>query len=112
MSGGLLSTQNFSVKFNRVNWSTFVNGPSYIAMENSISFSIGANIKSGKAGELPEVCYSWEISRKRTYLVVREHKAIQWQMTIQTDASTIGWGAHCKGKSIGGNGWKKNRDTT
>ena len=105
MLGDLLSTQNFSVKFNKVNWSTFVNDPSYIARENSISFSpIGANIKSEKAGELPEVCYSWEISRKRTYLVVREHKAIQWQMTIQTDASTIGWGAHFKGKSTGGNG--------
>ena len=105
MSGGLPSTQNFSVKFNKVNWSTFFNGPSYIARENAILFPpIGANIKSGKAGELPEVCYSWEISRKRTYLVVREHKAIQWQMTIQTDASTIGWGAHCKGKSTVGNG--------
>ena len=65
MLGDLLSTQNFSVKFNKVNWSTFVNDPSYIARENSISFSpIGANIKSEKAGELTEVCYSWEISRK------------------------------------------------
>ena len=64
MSGGLLSTQNFSVKFNRVNWSTFVNGPSYIAMENSISFSIGANIKSGKAGELPEYVILEKLAEK------------------------------------------------
>ena len=64
MSGDLLSTQNFSVKFDKVNWSTFVNGPSYIARKNSISLSsAGANIKSEKSGELPGVCYSWELSQ-------------------------------------------------
>ena len=48
MSGGLLSTQNFSVQFDEVNWPTFVNGPSYVAGENSISFPLtGANIKQG-----------------------------------------------------------------
>ena len=39
MSGGSLSIQNFSAKFDKVNCPTFVNGPSYIARENSISFS-------------------------------------------------------------------------
>ena len=60
MSGGLLSAQNFSVKFDKINWPTFVNGLSYIAWENSILFSpTGANVKSEKVGELPGVCYSW-----------------------------------------------------
>ena len=59
MPEGLLSTKNFSVKFDRVNLPTFVNGPSYIARENSISFPpAGANINSEKIGELPRVCYS------------------------------------------------------
>ena len=31
MSGGLLSVKNFSVKFDKVYWPTFANGPSYIA---------------------------------------------------------------------------------
>ena len=41
MSGGLLSNQNFSVKFYKVNWPTFVNSPSYIARKNFnfVSFS-------------------------------------------------------------------------
>ena len=34
------------------------------------------------------------------------------QLTIQTDASTKGWGAHCNGISTGVNGRKKNSDTT
>ena len=38
MSGGLLSTQSLNVKFDRVNWPTSVDGLSYIARENSISF--------------------------------------------------------------------------
>ena len=59
MSGGLLSTKNFNVKYEKVNWPTFVNGPSYIAMKNSILFlPTEADIKSEKAGELPGVCYS------------------------------------------------------
>ena len=54
MPGDLLSTQNFSVKFNKVNWPTFVNGPNYFAKQNSISFSsTRTNIKSDKEGELP-----------------------------------------------------------
>ena len=66
MSGGLLSTQNFSVKFSKVNWPTFVNGPNYITRENSISFSpTGANIKSEKLGELPRVCNSLKHSQTR-----------------------------------------------
>ena len=71
MSGGLLSNQNFSVKFNKVNWSTFVNGPSFIARENSIS-----SLKNEKAGDLPGVFFSGELSKIRTSLVDREHKAI------------------------------------
>ena len=71
MSGGLLSNQNFSVKFNKVNWSTFVNGPSFIARENSIS-----SLKNEKTGELPGVFFSGELSKTRTSLVDREHKAI------------------------------------
>ena len=80
ISEGLLSTQNFNIKFNKVNWPTFFNGNIvYIAKENSILFSpTGANIKSKKAGELPWVCYSWELSQTRTFLVDREHKTIQW----------------------------------
>ena len=80
MSGGLLSTQSFNVKFDKVIWSAFVNGPSCIARENSISFFPGrANIKSEKAGKLPGMCYSWELSQTRTSLVSRGHKAIQCQ---------------------------------
>ena len=46
----------------------------------SISFSsAGANIKSEKVGELPGVCYSWELSQTQTSLVDRKHKAIKWQ---------------------------------
>ena len=118
MSTGLLSTQNFSIKFDKVNLPTFVNGPSDIGRETSISFSsTGANIKSEKAGELPGVCYSWGFSQARTSVVNTENKAIQSngrkiqqqepQMTIQTDVSTKGWGAHCNGISTGGNGRKK-----
>ena len=45
MPGGLLSTENISVKIDKVNWPTFVHGPSYIARENSILFPpTGANI--------------------------------------------------------------------
>ena len=88
MSGGLLSTQNFSVKFDKVNWPTFANGPSYIARENSVLFPpTGANIKSKKAGELPGVCYSWKLSQTRTSLVDRKHKAIQWQKTSTAGTS-------------------------
>ena len=66
MSGGLLSTQNFSVKFYKVNWPTFVNGSNFITRENSISFSpTGANIKSEKLGELPRVFNSLEHSQTR-----------------------------------------------
>ena len=36
MQGGSLSTQNFSINFNKVNWPTFTNGPSYIAAIHSI----------------------------------------------------------------------------
>ena len=71
MSGGLLSNQNFSVKFNKVNWSTFVNGPSFIARENSIS-----SLKNEKTGELPGIFFSGELSKTITSLVDREHKAI------------------------------------
>ena len=47
MPKGLLSTQNFSVKFDKINWPTFVNRPRYITRENSVSFSpTEANIKS------------------------------------------------------------------
>ena len=47
MSRGLLATHNFSVKFDKINWATFVNRPRYITRENSISFSPAeANIKS------------------------------------------------------------------
>ena len=77
MPGGIPSTQNFNVKFNKVNWPTFVNSQSYIARENSISFfPTGENIKSEKAGELPGVCCSWELSQTKTFLVNREHKTI------------------------------------
>ena len=56
MSGGLLSAKNFSVKFDKVYWHTFVNGRSYIARENSVLLPpTGANIKSEKAGEIPRV---------------------------------------------------------
>ena len=80
MSGGFLSTQNFSVTFDKVNWPTLVNGLSYITKDNSILFpATEANIKSEKVGELPGICYSWELSQARTSLVVREHNAIQWQ---------------------------------
>ena len=54
MSGGLFSTKNFSGKFDKVNWPTFVNGLSYIAREISISFPpTGTNVKSKNAVELP-----------------------------------------------------------
>ena len=44
MSGGLFSTKNFSVKFHKVNWSTFVNS---LSMENSTLFPLTeANIMS------------------------------------------------------------------
>ena len=67
MSGGLLSTKNFNVKYEKVNRPTFVNGPSYIAIKNSILFlPTEADITSEKAGELPGVCYSWELSQART----------------------------------------------
>ena len=36
MQGGSLSTQNFSINFNKVNWPTFTNSPSYIAAIHSI----------------------------------------------------------------------------
>ena len=39
---GLFSTKNFSFKFDKVKWPTFVNGPSYIARKNSPT---GANTK-------------------------------------------------------------------
>ena len=45
---GLFSTKNFSFKFDKVKWPTFVNGPSYIARKNSPT---GANTKSEKAGK-------------------------------------------------------------
>ena len=38
MSGGLISTKNFSVKFDKVIRLTFVNGPNYIARENQFCF--------------------------------------------------------------------------
>ena len=80
MSGGVLSTQNFSIKFDKITWPTFVNNPNYIARENSMLFSpTGANIKSEKVGELPGVHYSWDLSQTRTSLMYREHTAIQWQ---------------------------------
>ena len=93
MSGGLLSAQNISVKFDKVNWPTLVNGPNYIARESSVSFPpTGANIKSEKAGELQGVCYSWELSQTRTSLVNSEQRAIQWQpqMTIKQMLSQKG----------------------
>ena len=83
MSGDLLSTQNFSVKFDKVNWSTFVNGPSYIARKNSISLSsAGANIKT------------W-IS-----LVDRKHKAIQWQKN-STAGTSVDHPNRCFHKRVG-----------
>ena len=46
------------------NWPTFVDGSSYIARENSTSFSpAGANIKCEKGLELPGICYSWELKQ-------------------------------------------------
>ena len=74
MSGDILSTQNFSVRFGEVNWPTFVNGLSYIAIENSILFPpTVTNIKFEKAVKLPGVCYSSELSQKGTSLVDRDH---------------------------------------
>ena len=50
MTGGLLSTQNFSVKFGKVQWPTLVD--SHVAREISILFlPTGADIKPEKAGE-------------------------------------------------------------
>ena len=73
MSGGLLSPKSLSVKFDKVNWPTFVNVPSYVTMENSILFPpIGANIKSEKPWELPGVYFFWELSQTKTTLVDRE----------------------------------------
>ena len=71
MSVGLLSVQNFSVNFDKINWPTFVNGLSYIAWENSISFSpTGANVKSEKAGELLEVCFSGNLARQKLFWLI------------------------------------------
>ena len=57
MSGGLFSAKNSSVKFGKVYWPTFVNGPGYIARENPILFPpTGGNIKSEKTGEIQRVC--------------------------------------------------------
>ena len=116
MSGALLSTRNFSVKFNKVDWPTFVNGPGYIARKNSISFPLtGSNIKSEKAGELPVVCYSWELIRWIENIRLSNDGKIQKrepQMTIQTDVFTKGLGVHCKGISTRGKWSKKNRETT
>ena len=88
MPGGIPSTQNFNVTFNKVNWPTFVNSQSYIARENSISFfPTRENNKSEKAGELPGVCYSWELSQTKTCLVNREHRTIQWKKNSTTGTS-------------------------
>ena len=83
---GLLSTHNFSVKFDKVNWPTLADGPSYIARQNPISFPpTGVNIKSEKAGELPGVCFSWELSQGSTSLVDIEYKGVQWQKIQQQE---------------------------
>ena len=65
----------------------------------------GANIKSGKPGELPRV--SWELNQKRTSLVGRKYKANQWQKNSTVGASDDNpnkffqkmVGAHCNGIS-------------
>ena len=60
------------------------------ARQNSISLpSAGANVKSEKAGELPGVCYSWELNQTRISLVDRKHKAIQWQKN-STAGTSVG----------------------
>ena len=38
MLGGLLSAQNFSVKYGKVNWPTLFDGPSCIERENVVAF--------------------------------------------------------------------------
>ena len=66
MPGDLPSTQNFNVTLNKVNWSTFVNCQSYIARENSFSFSpTGANIKSEKAGSYQEYVIFGNLARQK-----------------------------------------------
>ena len=105
MSGGLLSTQNFGVKFVKVNWPTLVNGPSRITRENSVSFSpIGASIK-----------YSWQLSQTRISLVDTEHKAIQWQnnSTAGTSYDHPNRSFHKGvGSTLQWNASRGNRDTT
>ena len=68
MSDGLLSTQNFIFKLEKVNSFNFVKNSNYIIRKNSILFSLpGTNIKAEKAGELPGVYYFWELSQEKHF---------------------------------------------
>lgn len=73
MSRGLLSTKNFSIKFE-------VNITSHIASNNSVSFSLTteANISSERPRLVQGTYNSWRLGKEGTPLVDREYKALQW----------------------------------
>ena len=76
--GGLLLIKIFSVKFDKVNWLTFVIGSSNNITIDNITLSNGRKIQQEKS-----------------------------QIIIQIGASTKGWGAHFNGVSMGRKWWKK-----
>ena len=77
MSKALLSTNNLMLSLTKL--IALILSTAQVILPGKISFPpTGTDIKSKKAGELPVVCYSWELSHTRTSLVDREHKAIQW----------------------------------
>ena len=87
------------LKFGKVKWPTLVD--SHVAREISILFPLtGADIKPGKAGELPVVWYSWELRHARSCFVDREHKAFQWQKNSTAETPDV-HPNRCVHKSLG-----------
>ena len=107
VSGGLSSTKKFIVKLDKVNWPTFLNGPSYVTRKNFVySNSSKYQVRKSRRlirgyvilGNLTRKEFFWWIENIRPFNG-RNIQQQEPQITFHTDASIIVWGEHCSGIS-------------
>ena len=108
MSGDFHATKNFSLKSHKNNCPDVIDCPGHFACTNSVSIgSTGANISSTEKGVLQWYVTLGNLAREELRrwmenLKLCNGRKIQQRephMIIQTDASTKGWRAYCKGVS-------------
>ena len=98
--------QNFSVKFDKVNWPTF---QAILPVKIQFCFLQQEQLSSlKKQGSYREYVILGSLARQELLWWIENirlsngRKMQQQEPPIQTDASTKGWGAHCNGISTGG----------